>query len=118
LALKPISRSWSSTRIRSEVHRHRLETGCANRADDGLRIAVAYGNDRAAAAPARQFRAESAVFARNRAQFFELRRRYLQGVQHALTYIHELAERWQVVVLYGLNAAQRQGVDLVEDPLI
>src|SRR5688572_16821218 len=133
-ALKPTSRSRSSTRIscslafetissraiqiRSEVDRHRLEAGRANRADHGLRIAVADRDDRATAPAARQFRAQRPVLAGDSAQFLELRRGYLQGVQHALTYIHELAEGWQVIVLYGLNAAQRQGVDLIENPLI
>ena len=100
------------------MYRHRLEAGRANRAHDGLGVAVANRDDRAAAATTGQLGAERTVLTRDRAQFLELRRRYLQGIQHALTYIHELAESWQVIVLYGLNAAQRQGVDLVENALI
>jgi hypothetical protein len=70
------------------------------------------------ATAARQLRAERTVLAGDRAQLLELRRGYLQGVQHALTYIHELTQRLQVIVLYGLNAAQRQGIYLIENPLI
>src|SRR6185503_4132251 len=102
LPLEPISRSWSSTRIScslalltissraiqigSEMDGHRLETGGPNRADDRLRIAVADGHDRASSAAARQFGAERAVLARDRAHFLELGCRYLQGIQHTLTY--------------------------------
>src|SRR6185503_2287456 len=116
LALETISSR--AIQICPELHRHRLESGRANRAHDGLRVAVADRDDRAASAAARELGAERPVLASDRAHFFELGRRYLQGIQHALAYIHELPERWQVVVLYGLNAAQRQGVDLVENPLI
>src|SRR5690606_38903050 len=38
--------------------------------------------------------------------------------QHTMANIHELAERWQVAILNGLNAAQGQRVDLVENALV
>ena len=38
------------------------------------------------------------------AELLELGGRNLQGVQHALANIHELAQGWQVVVLNSLNS--------------
>src|SRR5262245_38023668 len=109
---KPSSRSCSSTRISSslvfdtissraielcsEPHRHRLEAGRANRGDDRVRgVSAADRDDRPAPAAARELRAERAVLARDVAKLLELRGRNLQGVQHALTNIHELAQRWE-----------------------